>query len=295
MLKAAVPLALALSIVDPKTSYSTEEAAAGPVDGVGCVRSLSGADLSAHDLKRLSQYASNLLDYHVIVDLLPGIAASYFRGRLPVSLSYVQAAILMALGLQRRTIESIEEELKLPVSQSLALFNKAIRKIHGVMHAAREKVVIGTMAPSARTAIANPKGAAAVNASMAPHAVSLDDDLEDAGRAALRATQKALLQPEMLQQYAIDGRKGNGGGRTIDDDDIEEDDSDDDDDDAWAEADAAVAEGRVPESGLMSVKGSGLGKKRADDKSRDDKKRQEEKKRKKKQHASGEKPRKAKR
>ena len=273
---ASMPLPLALSILDPKLTFSADETARGPVDGVGGVRSLSGAELSVHDLKRLSQYASNLLDYHVIVDLLPGIAAAYFRARLPVSLSYVQAAILVALGLQRRTIDDVEDELGLPVSQALALFNKAIRKIHTLLRAAREKAVIKTMAPAARAAITNVDASAAA-ASLAPHAVSLDDDLAEAGRESLKATQRALLQPEMLQQYAIENDIGDDG---------------EEGDDVWAAADAAVAAGRVPESGLVSVKGSGLGKKKTDAKEREDKKRREEEKRRKSHGGSSEKKKK---
>ncbi|KAL5519901.1 hypothetical protein ACEPAG_1561 [Sanghuangporus baumii] len=87
--------------------------------------------LTPFDLKRLDSYANNLLDYHVILDLLPTIATLYFEKRLgpEVHLSAVQSSILLALGLQRKTIEEVEAELQLPVSQALALFVKVIRKI----------------------------------------------------------------------------------------------------------------------------------------------------------------------
>ncbi|KAI5119397.1 hypothetical protein M0805_005940 [Coniferiporia weirii] len=98
-------------------------------------RELSASELSIlltpFDLKRLDAYANNMLDYHVVLDLLPAVAAFYFEQRLgpEVRLSAVQSAILLAIGLQRKSIEEVEAELQLPVSQALALFVKIVRKI----------------------------------------------------------------------------------------------------------------------------------------------------------------------
>jgi N-acetyltransferase 10 len=66
--------------------------------------------LTPFDLKRLESYANNMLDYHVILDLLPTVASVYFQKRLGdnVKLSAVQSAILLALGLQRKTVEEVE-------------------------------------------------------------------------------------------------------------------------------------------------------------------------------------------
>jgi N-acetyltransferase 10 len=72
-----------------------------------------------------------MLDYHVVLDLLPTIASLYFTRRLgqEVSLAAAQQAILLALGLQRKSIEDVEAELRVPVSQGLALFVKVMRKV----------------------------------------------------------------------------------------------------------------------------------------------------------------------
>ena len=67
------------------------------------------------DLKRLDSYANNMLDYHVILDLMPSIAQLFFTGRINnengVRLSGVQQALLCAIGLQRKTLEDLEKEL----------------------------------------------------------------------------------------------------------------------------------------------------------------------------------------
>ena len=49
-----------------------------------------GARLSAYKVKRLEQYANNLVDYHQVMDLLPALAHLYFSGAIRVHLSVVQ-------------------------------------------------------------------------------------------------------------------------------------------------------------------------------------------------------------
>ncbi|KAI6182608.1 RNA cytidine acetyltransferase [Aphelenchoides bicaudatus] len=92
--------------------------------------------LSNADFKRISKYAKNMADYHLITDLLPTIALLYFGDRIDssvtnlifVELSIIQSAILLSLGLQRKNSNKVATELNLPVSQVLALFSKAIHK-----------------------------------------------------------------------------------------------------------------------------------------------------------------------
>lgn len=59
--------------------------------------------LSRDDLARLASYAHNLVDYHMILDLLPQLARLYFDRRLGgVSLSALQETILIGQGLQHQ-------------------------------------------------------------------------------------------------------------------------------------------------------------------------------------------------
>ena len=78
--------------------------------------------LTPFDLKRLESYANNMLDYHVILDLMPTVATLYFQKRLGSSrvsddgkgvlrLTAVQSSILLALGLQRKSFEDLEVSL----------------------------------------------------------------------------------------------------------------------------------------------------------------------------------------
>ncbi len=67
-----------------------------------------------------------MLDYHVILDLLPTLSALYFSQRFPedIKLSGVQSSILLALGLQRKPVEDIEVSLQ--SSNSLLRFGNLI-------------------------------------------------------------------------------------------------------------------------------------------------------------------------
>ena len=86
--------------------------------------------LTDHDRARLEAYSRNLVDHHLITDLLPRLAEQYFFSPEDkrVSLSALQQALLVGLGLQLKTVDAMSLETSLPVSQLLAMLNKAIRK-----------------------------------------------------------------------------------------------------------------------------------------------------------------------
>ncbi|KAI0338986.1 DUF699-domain-containing protein [Trametopsis cervina] len=157
-------------------------------------RELSATELSLHltpfDLKRLESYANNMLDYHVILDLLPTVSTFYFEKRLgaEVRLSAVQSSILLALGLQRKTIEEVEAELQLPVSQALALFGKLVRKLSKKLQDVQKAAISATIpdAPPSMRAIADqPEGGAATK-SWKPVEGNLDAELGAAGDEAMK-------------------------------------------------------------------------------------------------------------
>ena len=67
----------------------------------------------------------------MIYDLLPTLARLAFLGRVPsLRLSSLQVVILLAIGLQHRDVDSIANEIDLPVNQVLAFFNKTVRYYH---------------------------------------------------------------------------------------------------------------------------------------------------------------------
>ena len=116
--------------------------------------------MSPFDLKRLDAYANNMLDYHVILDLIPTIATLYFDSSLSssssshhglkpaVKLSGVQSAILLAVGLQRKSLDDLALELSLPASQLLAMFVKIVRKVSTFFRGVVEGAVMATLSSS---------------------------------------------------------------------------------------------------------------------------------------------------
>ena len=87
--------------------------------------------MSNDDLSRLASYSHNLVDYHMIMDMVPQLARLYFKRRFgEMSLSALQETILIGQGLQHKTIDELMKEFpKVESNQVLALFNRSIRKM----------------------------------------------------------------------------------------------------------------------------------------------------------------------
>jgi N-acetyltransferase 10 len=92
---------------------------------------LTSVHFSHHDLKRLELYSRNMVDHHMILDMVPLLAKLYYHNRFSssVTLSALQNVILLSIGLQHKTVDEIGAEVNLPVNQILAFFNKTIRKL----------------------------------------------------------------------------------------------------------------------------------------------------------------------
>ncbi|KII86732.1 hypothetical protein PLICRDRAFT_43382 [Plicaturopsis crispa FD-325 SS-3] len=164
--------------------------------------------LTPFDLKRLESYANNMLDYHVILDLLPTVASLYFEKRLgeEVRLSAVQSSILLALGLQRKSIEEVEAELQLPVSQSLAMFVKVIRKITKKLVDIQKAAISAELPDATTTATSRVDGERDAASAWKPVKASITEELEEAGddaQRALREKQREMIDSLPLNQYAI--------------------------------------------------------------------------------------------
>jgi N-acetyltransferase 10 len=195
--------ALALSILDPKLRYNEEEAAAATAAGGGGggasgsktsqrVIRADGHPLNAYDMKRLQAYSSNLVDHHLILDLISPLARAYFSGNIPVTLSYSQAAILLCLGLQQQDVSAVERALDLPSSQVLALFSKAVRRLYQQLRAVKEAEVERQL-PKPKIVELN------------PHEVELDAELEQGAEDIRQAMRDALRPEDLMEQYAIRG------------------------------------------------------------------------------------------
>ncbi|MCL7050433.1 hypothetical protein MKW94_001859 [Papaver nudicaule] len=158
----------------------------------GFITSLNGI-FSPHDIKRLEAYTSHLTEFHMILDLLPIIAHQYFQEKFPVQLSYVQASILLCMGLQNQNVTCIAEQLKLTREQILSDFIKVMKRFYKYLHNVAANEIELTLPRLKKV-------------EMLPHDISLDDDLNDAAKQVkdkMKAEGEGSLDPQFLQQYAI--------------------------------------------------------------------------------------------
>ncbi|KAI4101288.1 MAG: hypothetical protein L6R37_005031 [Teloschistes peruensis] len=192
------PSVLALSINESANAGARLDTSSSPI---GLRRMELDEHFSPFDLKRLDSYANNMLDYHVILDMIPSIAHLFFTGRLEgaVSLTGVQQSILLAIGLQRKVLEDVEKELGLPANQLLAMFVKIVRKVAGHFRG----LVAGTVAESMPAPVASRKDGidedvdGGMEVKNAPIAVKdLDEELREGGQEVdrqLKEKQRALI------------------------------------------------------------------------------------------------------
>lgn len=183
---------LAMSILDPKINFNDEEINPSNSEGFSL-----NQILSPHDMKRLEAYTNNLADYHMILDTVPILSHTYFQEKLPVSLSYAQASVLLCVGLQHHDISYVEGQIKLERQQILSLFIKVMKKFYKHLHANATKELDSAL-PRLKEVV------------LEPHSVSVDEDLNEAAKKVedeMKTKAEGFLNPEFLQQYAIVGRE----------------------------------------------------------------------------------------
>ncbi|XP_061139728.1 RNA cytidine acetyltransferase isoform X1 [Syngnathus typhle] len=160
---------------------------------------LSASELAAHfspyDLKRLELYSRSMVDYHLIMDLVPTMARLFFLKQLgDVSLSAAQCAMLLGVGLQHKSVEKLEKEVELPSSQLMGLFNRLVRKFVQIFTSIQEKAIEAEMATTK-------------DVTMEPTVRSLQDDLNEAAKEfeEKHEQEKAKVKELDLEEYKIRG------------------------------------------------------------------------------------------
>uniref|UniRef100_A0A8C0ZZ53 RNA cytidine acetyltransferase n=1 Tax=Castor canadensis TaxID=51338 RepID=A0A8C0ZZ53_CASCN len=148
-----------------------------------------------YDLKRLEMYSRNMVDYHLIMDLIPAISRLYFLNQLgDLALSAAQSALLLGIGLQHKSVDQLEKEIELPSGQLMGLFNRIIRKVVKLFTDVQEKAIEEQMV-------------AVKDVIMEPTMKTLSDDLDEAAKEFQEKHQKEVgkLKNMDLSQYIIRG------------------------------------------------------------------------------------------
>uniref|UniRef100_A0A671Q6Z8 RNA cytidine acetyltransferase n=1 Tax=Sinocyclocheilus anshuiensis TaxID=1608454 RepID=A0A671Q6Z8_9TELE len=178
---------LALNILQNKNAKDDSPAA------------LTSAELAAtftpYDLKRLEMYSRNMVDYHLIMDMIPVVARLYFLKQLgDITLSVAQCALLLGIGLQHKSVDELEKEIELPGSQLMGLFNRVIRKVVQFFNILQENAVEAEMV-------------ATKDISMEPTVQTLNEDLNDAAKEFQEKQKKDMekIKDMNLSEYMIRG------------------------------------------------------------------------------------------
>lgn len=196
-----MPAALALEIMGPPPGISAPSSEKMTLDV------LLGS-LSPFDLKRLEGYSADMVDYHLILDLLPTLCHHYFMGKIQMAhsselLTPVQMAILLSIGCQKKSMDDLEKLLNLPASQLLAMFIKIVKKFSSYYKGIQENTIAQELSNSSAAAVGRPIKDEAL---WDPTVQSLDDDLEESGGAvsqAFREKQRELVDSINMEEYAI--------------------------------------------------------------------------------------------
>lgn len=196
------------------TALSVLEAASRAASEAPNARPVTAAELALlvtpFDMKRLESYGNNLLELQVVLDLIPVLASLYFSRRLRVvadvdndadaqgdamelTVSGLSAALLLSIGLQRRTLDDAASELQLPLSQAHTLLCKAVRWIVKNLRALERRAIASDLAEE-------PVEKAAPG--FAPLEQSVEDELADAGQEAL--AEEAAAREQMRADLAND-------------------------------------------------------------------------------------------
>ncbi|EHH22996.1 N-acetyltransferase 10 [Macaca mulatta] len=148
-----------------------------------------------YDLKRLEMYSRNMVDYHLIMDMIPAISRIYFLNQLgDLALSAAQSALLLGIGLQHKSVDQLEKEIELPSGQLMGLFNRIIRKVVKLFNEVQEKAIEEQMV-------------AVKDVVMEPTMKTLSDDLDEAAKEFQEKHKKEVgkLKSMDLSEYVIRG------------------------------------------------------------------------------------------
>lgn len=171
--------------------------------------------MTPFDLKRLEAYANNMLDYRVVLDLVPIVASLYFNGRFTssIKLTGIQQCLLLGIGLQHKSFDVLSQEIGQPPSQLLGLFIKILRKITTHFATLVSAAAEAELPNHERLGVTRENASGAhddevIDDKYVPLTTTLEEELEEGGDEALRELkkkQRELIDSLPLDQYEIEG------------------------------------------------------------------------------------------
>ncbi|ESQ44276.1 hypothetical protein EUTSA_v10005765mg [Eutrema salsugineum] len=207
---------LAMSVLNPRINFSEVDSSGNSSEGF--LKTLDGI-LSPFDMERLREYTNNMTDFNLVYDICKTLAHLYFQEKLPVSLSYVQASVLLCLGLQESEFSSVERQMQLERGQIHSLLLKVGKELYNYLNGIAAKEIELTLPRLKRRVLE-------------PYNVSVDDDLREGAKQVEEQMMEKKIEGSMdpeLQQYEIGDKEAE-----------------------------ALQHSKIPSSGIISVKSSKL-------------------------------------
>ena len=101
--------------------------------------------LTPYDLGRLKSYTKNMVEYRLILDLVPTMAKDYFLNKVTgmgnLKLMALQKSILIGIGLQFKSIDKLSQELDLQSRQLLGQFKEMMRQMAEKIEKTKEEAI----------------------------------------------------------------------------------------------------------------------------------------------------------
>ena len=101
--------------------------------------------LTPYDLRRLKSYTKNMVEYRLILDLVPTMAKVYFLNKVTgmgnLKLMALQKSILIGIGLQFKSIDKLSQELDLQSRQLLGQFKEMMRQMAEKIEKTKEEAI----------------------------------------------------------------------------------------------------------------------------------------------------------
>ena len=139
----SLSIKLSLSLLDPQltTTTSIDDDERDLIERKNMTKEQIELFITKYDFKRLEKYSKNMVNYSMIIDLIPTLAKLFFNNQLFISLSYIQAGVLLGVGLQNKSFDTIREEFDIEANQLLAMFNKMVKKFVANIRSIYEKKI----------------------------------------------------------------------------------------------------------------------------------------------------------
>ncbi|KAL0432042.1 UNVERIFIED_CONTAM: RNA cytidine acetyltransferase 1 [Sesamum radiatum] len=195
---------LAMSILDPKLNFSDVDDPSP--SSIEYIKFVIENQVSDDAMYHFEAYTNNLDDYQMTEGFGNKLAEAYFGEKIPVTLSYAQASVLLCIGLQGKAISCIEFILKTFLATEFPTKTSVYLSFYENIVTENFAIVLDEVGEAADIVFIYESHEEVLQIPMEPHPISVEEDLNDAVKQVkddMKSKLDGTLNPDLLQQYAI--------------------------------------------------------------------------------------------